>query len=77
MHKASKAFYIDMHLPVVKDREMHLLGEGFDRMKINGSIVIVCRSIHNVWICIVEFYNKRILNSVKIKILQSQIQQTK
>ena len=39
-----------MNLPVIKDREMYLLGEGFDRMKTNGSIVIICRSLHDVFI---------------------------
>jgi len=49
MSRASKACYIKASLPPpVSDREAYAYGIGFDRLKANGSILIVSKSIHNV-----------------------------
>jgi len=47
-NRASKAGWVKYNIPPpVFDREAYVYGNGFDRIKENGSILIVARSIHN------------------------------
>lgn len=34
-----------MHFPVIADRELYIVGMGIDRLKIDGSIIIMARTI--------------------------------
>jgi len=48
MSRASKACYIKASLPPpVSDREAYAYGIGFDRLNVNGSVLIVSKSIHD------------------------------
>jgi hypothetical protein len=44
---ADKVVYIKLGLPVLSDREGYLHGFGIDRLEEHGSIVIICKTLHN------------------------------
>ena len=66
--RASNIFYLKWDLPPpVSNREGYLIGSGFDRFDINGSILMLARTIHNVWSLPKQrnLFSIRTLNSLK------------
>jgi len=48
IHRAAKMVYIDIGLPFpLADRNAHIYGTGIDRLKENGTILIMSRGIDN------------------------------
>lgn len=49
LNKMSWAGYAKMNLPVITDRETYFYGEGFDRLDYNGTILLLSKTIQNVF----------------------------
>ncbi len=46
--KASKIAYTLMSFPMIADRECYFYGEGFDRFDVDGTLVVISKSVHDV-----------------------------
>lgn len=45
MGKTSRICEIELYFPLVSDRKAVFIGEGIDRLNINGTILFVCKSV--------------------------------
>jgi len=45
--RAEKVVYLKLGLPILSDREAYMDGFGVDRLDENGTILIICKTIHN------------------------------
>ncbi|KAL4466538.1 hypothetical protein ABPG72_010589 [Tetrahymena utriculariae] len=45
--KGEKIGYFEMNLPFISNREAYIQGVGIDRLEVNGTILIKCKTIHD------------------------------